>query len=121
MLVVALTYKLTHHQGPTGKPVGFLSGGTMIKQPTKKKTVKKTDPSDLQAPIDVAPESAMQVKEPFITPEMEEVYETAPKPDPNFIPRIPCNDPPKVVEEIPRKNPNGDPFDTMYARQRKAQ
>lgn len=64
----------------------------MIKQPTKKKPVKKADPSDLQAPIDVAPESAMQV------------------PD----------DPPRVVEEIPRKNPNGNPFDTMYARQRKA-
>lgn len=66
----------------------------MMKQPTKKKPVK-TDPSDLQAQIDQAPETAMQVK--------------------------PCDDPPKVVEEIPRKNPNGDPFDTMYARQRKAQ
>jgi len=67
----------------------------MIKQPTKKKTVKKTDPLDLQTPpdqIDKAPESAMQV----------------------------TDDPPRVVEEIPRKNPNGNPFDTMYARQRKA-
>lgn len=92
----------------------------MIKQPTKKKTVKKTDPLDLQAPIDVAPESAMQEKEPLITQDIEVVQETAPKPDPNFIPRIPCNDPPRVVEEIPRKNPNGNPFDTMYARQRKS-
>lgn len=63
----------------------------MMKQPTKKKQVAKTDPSDLQAPIDVAPETALQV------------------PD----------DPPKVVEEIPRKSPNGDPFDTMYRRQQK--
>ena len=92
----------------------------MIKQPTKKKTVKKADPSDLQAPIDVAPESAMQVKEPFITQDIEMVQETAPKPDPNFIPRIPSDDLPKVDEEIPRKNPNGNPFDTMYARQRRA-
>lgn len=91
----------------------------MIKQPTKKKTVKKTDPLDLQAPIDVAPESAMQVKEPLITQDIEVVQETAPKPDPNFIPRI-QSDPPMVVEEIPRRNPNGNPFDTMYARQRKA-
>lgn len=90
-----------------------------MKSTPKKKTVK-TDPSDLQAPIDVAPESAMQEKEPLITQDIEVVRETAPKPDPNFIPRIPSNDPPKVVEEIPRKNPNGDPFDTMYARQRKA-
>ena len=58
---------------------------------------------DLQAPIDVAPETAMQVKEPFITQDIEIVQETAPKPDPNFIPRI----------------PNGDPFDNMYKRQRK--
>lgn len=65
----------------------------MIKQKTKKKTVKTTDPSDLQAQIDVAPETAMQVPE----------------------------DPPRVVEEIPHRNPNGNPFDTMYARQRKAQ
>lgn len=41
---------------------------------------------------------------------------TAPKPDPVFIP---SNDPPKVAEEIPRKSPNGDPFDTMYARLRR--
>ena len=71
---------------------------------SKKKTVKKTDPLDLQAPIDVAPDTAMQVKEPFITQDIEIVQETAPKPDPNFIPRI----------------PNGDPFDNMYKRQRKA-
>ena len=71
---------------------------------SKKKTVKKTDPLDLQAPIDVAPDTAMQVKEPFITQDIEIVQETAPKPDPNFIPRI----------------PNGDPFDTMYARQRRS-
>ena len=58
---------------------------------------------DLQAPIDVAPETAMQVKEPFITQDIEIVQETAPKPDPNFIPRI----------------PNGDPVDNMYKRQRK--
>ena len=70
---------------------------------SKKKTVKKTDPLDLQAPIDVAPDTAMQVKEPFITQDIEIVQETAPKPDPNFIPRI----------------PNGDPFDNMYKRQRK--
>ena len=95
-------------------------GGIMIKQPTKKKPVKKADPSDLQAPIDVAPQTAMQAKEPLITQDIEIVQETAPKPDPNFIPRIPCNDLPKVVEEVPRRNPNGDPFDTMYARQRKA-
>lgn len=82
-----------------------------MKQPPKRKVVK-TDPSDLQAPIDVAPESAMQVKEPFITQDIEIVQETAPKPDPNFIPRIPCNDPPRI-------NPNGDPFDTMYRRQQK--
>ena len=92
----------------------------MIKQPTKKKPVKKSDPLDLQAPIDVAPQTAMQEKEPLITQDIEVVRETAPKPDPNFIPRIPSDDPPMVVEEIPRKNPNGNPFDTMYARQRKA-
>lgn len=68
----------------------------MIKQPTKKKPVKKADPSDLQE------------KAPLITQDIEVVQETAPKPDPNFIPRI------------PHKNPNGNPFDTMYARQRKA-
>lgn len=61
---------------------------------------------DLQAPIDVAPQTAMQVKEPFITQDIEVVQETAPKPDPNFIPRIP-------------RSPNGDPFDNMYKRQRK--
>lgn len=33
---------------------------------------------------------------------------------------IEVHDPPRVVEEIPRKNPNGDPFDTMFARQRKS-
>ena len=71
---------------------------------SKKKTVKKTDPLDLQAPIEPSPETAMQVKEPFITQDIEIVQETAPKPDPNFIPRI----------------PNGDPFDNMYKRQRKA-
>ena len=70
---------------------------------SKKKPVKKTDPSDLQAPIDVAPDTAMQVKEPFITQDIEIVQETAPKPDPDFIPRI----------------PNGDPFDNMYRRQKK--
>lgn len=80
----------------------------MIKQPNKKKPVKKADPLDLQE------------KEPLITQDIEVVRETAPKPDPNFIPRIPANDPPRVVEEIPRRNPNGNPFDTMYARQRKA-
>jgi hypothetical protein len=80
----------------------------MIKQSTKKKPVKKADTSDLQAPIDVAPESAMQEKPPFITQDIEVVRETAPKPDPDFIPRI------------PHRNPNGNPFDTMYARQRKA-
>ena len=66
---------------------------------------------DLQTPpdqIEKAPESAMQEKPPFITQDIEVVQETAPKPDPNFIPRI------------PHKNPNGNPFDTMYARQRKA-
>ena len=73
---------------------------------SKKKPVKKTDPLDLQAPIDVAPELAMQVKEPFITQDIEIVQETAPKPDPDFIPRIP-------------RSPNGDPFDNMYKRQRK--
>lgn len=62
---------------------------------------------DLQAPIDVAPESAMQEKEPIITQDIEVVRETAPKPDPDFIPRI------------QRRNPNGDPFDNMYKRQRK--
>lgn len=41
---------------------------------------------DMQAPICVSPESAMQVKEPFITEEMERVYVTAPKPDPTFDP-----------------------------------
>lgn len=64
---------------------------------------------DLQTPpdqIDKAPESAMQVKEPFITQDIEIVQETAPKPDPDFIPRIP-------------RSPNGDPFDNMYKRQRK--
>lgn len=76
---------------------------------SKKKPVKKADSLDLQAPIDVAPESAMQEKEPLITQDIEVVRETAPKSDPDFIPRI------------PRRNPNGDPFDTMYARQRKAQ
>jgi hypothetical protein len=41
-------------------------------------------------------ESAMQEKPPFITEEMEVVYETAPKPDPTF-------DPPKVdLEKFPR-------------------
>lgn len=70
---------------------------------SKKKSVKKTDSLDLQAPIDVAPETAMQVKPPFITQDIEIVQETAPKPDPDFIPRI----------------PNGDPFDNMYKRQRK--
>lgn len=62
---------------------------------------------DLQTPpdqIEKAPESAMQEKPPFITQDIEVVRETAPKPDPNFIPRI----------------PNGDPFDNMYRRQRKA-
>lgn len=58
---------------------------------------------DLQAPIEPSPQTAMQVKEPFITQDIEIVQETAPKPDPNFIPRI----------------PNGDPFDNMYKRQRK--
>lgn len=82
-----------------------------MKQTPKRKTVK-TDPSDLQAPIEPSPESAMQVKEPFITQDIEVVQETAPKPDPNFIPRIQCNDPPRI-------NPNGDPFDTMYRRQQK--
>lgn len=80
----------------------------MIKQQTKKKTVKKADTLDLQAPIDVAPESAMQEKAPLITQDIEVVRETAQKPDPDFIPRI------------PRRNPNGDPFDTMYARQRRS-
>lgn len=64
---------------------------------------------DLQTPpeqINKAPESAMQEKEPFITQDIEVVQETAPKPDPNFIPRIP-------------RSPNGDPFDNMYKRQRK--
>ena len=64
---------------------------------------------DLQTPpdqIEKAPESAMQVKEPFITQDIEIVQETAPKPDPDFIPRIP-------------RSPNGDPFDNMYKRQRK--
>ena len=74
---------------------------------SKKKTFKKTDPSDLQAPIDVAPDTAMQVKEPFITQDIEIVQETAPKPDPDFIPRIP-------------RSPNGNPFDNMYKRQRNA-
>ena len=74
---------------------------------SKKKPVKKTDPLDLQAPIDVAPETAMQVKEPYITQDIEIVQETAPKPDPDFIPRSP-------------RSPNGDPFDNMYKRQRKA-
>lgn len=80
----------------------------MIKQPNKKKPVKKADHLDLEE------------KAPLITQDIEVVRETAPKPDPNFIPRIPGNDPPRVVEEIPRRNPNGNPFDTMYARQRKA-
>ena len=53
-----------------------------------KQEAVKTSPLDLQAPIDPAPESAMQVKEPFITQEMEVVYETAPKPDPEFQPRV---------------------------------
>ena len=74
---------------------------------SKKKPVKKTDPLDLQAPIDVAPDTAMQVKEPFITQDIEIVQETAPKPDPDFIPRIP-------------RSPNGDPFDNLYKRQRNA-
>lgn len=73
---------------------------------SKKKPVKKTDPLDLQAPIDVAPDTAMQVKEPFITQDIEIVQETAPKPDHDFIPRIP-------------RSPNGDPFDNMYWRQKK--
>lgn len=90
----------------------------MIKQPTKKRTVFKAKVEslegleeeykklDLQTPpeqIDKAPQTAMQEKPPFITQEIEVVQETAPKPDPDFIPRI----------------PNGDPFDTMYRRQRK--
>lgn len=54
-----------------------------MKKVSKKKEAVQLD---LQAPVDVAPESAMQVKEPFITPEMEVVYETAPKPDPEFLP-----------------------------------
>lgn len=65
---------------------------------------------DLQTPpeqIEKAPESAMQEKEPFITQDIEVVRETAPKPDPNFIPRIP-------------RNPNGDPFDNLYRKQQKA-
>lgn len=65
---------------------------------------------DLQTPpeqIEKAPESAMQEKEPFITQDIEVVLETAPKPDPNFIPRIP-------------RNPNGDPFDNLYRKQQKA-
>lgn len=64
---------------------------------------------DLQTPpdqIEKAPDTAMQVKEPFITQDIEIVQETAPKPDPDFIPRIP-------------RSPNGDPFDNMYKRQRK--
>lgn len=68
---------------------------------------KMFDTLDMQTPpdqIEKAPESAMQVKEPFITQDIEIVRETAPKPDPDFIPRI----------------PNGDPFDNMYKRQRKA-
>lgn len=62
---------------------------------------------DLQTPpeqIEKAPESAMQEKEPFITQDIEVVRETAPKPDPNFIPR----------------SPNGDPFDNLYRKQQKS-
>lgn len=72
----------------------------MSKQQNKKKPVKKTDPLDLQTPpdqIDKAPESAMQEKEPFITRDIEAV---------RFDGLYP--------------NPNGDPFDNMYQRQRKA-
>lgn len=65
---------------------------------------------DLQTPpeqIEKAPESAMQEKPPLITQDIEVVRETSPKPDPNFIPRIP-------------RNPNGDPFDNLYRKQQKA-
>ena len=58
---------------------------------SKKKPVKKTDPLDLQAPIDVAPETAMQA------------------PPPPFASPL----------DMQWKSPNGDPFDNMYKRQRK--
>lgn len=50
----------------------------------------------LQEPIPQFVETALQVKPPFITEEMEVVCETAPKPDPTF-------DPPRVdIEKFPR-------------------
>ena len=85
------------------------------KEDAKKIVKEMADTLDLQTPpdqIEKAPESAMQVKTPFITQDIEIVQETAQKPDPNFIPRIPCNDPPRI-------NPNGDPFDTMFRRQQR--
>lgn len=80
------------------------------KEVAEKMAQKMFDTLDLQTPpdqIEKAPESAMQEKPPFITQDIEVVQETAPKPDPDFIPRIP-------------RSPNGDPFDNMYKRQRKA-
>ena len=66
----------------------------------EKAKAKELEKLDMQAPIDPAPESAMQVKEPFITPEMEEVYTTAPKPDPEFQPRA---EPLTVFEVLQRR------------------
>ena len=58
---------------------------------SKKRPVKKTDPSDLQAPIDVAPETAMQASPPEFASPLDMQW----------------------------KSPNGDPFDNMYWRQKK--
>lgn len=69
------------------------------KEVAEKMAQKMFDTLDLQTPpdqIDKAPESAMQEKEPFITQDIEAV---------RFDGLYP--------------NPNGDPFDNMYKRQRK--
>lgn len=52
---------------------------------TKKSKKTTTSPLDLQAPIEPTPESAMQVKEPFVTADMVAVEATANRPDPTFI------------------------------------
>lgn len=52
---------------------------------TKKSKKTTTSPLDLQAPIDPAPESAMQTKEPVVTVGTVTVEETENKPDPTSI------------------------------------
>lgn len=59
---------------------------------------------DLQAPIPQFVETALQAKPPFITEEMEVVYETAPKPDPTFDPpRVDLSKFPRFQNEIQEK------------------